>query len=394
MRPTDKIKQYLKNVPIKTNPQVNQVVLDDLLDRLDAAQGVKPKTPEPNIWRTIMNNRITKLSAAAVIVVIGALLLSQFVFTAVTFADIVKPLLEAKTLIYDFVLGADDTGPVLHDIVSGSRIRRTLSTMPNLTMILDTDSAKMLHLDSSSKEAVYYDMKGPLQTGTEDFLEFLRDTARRAQSDPEFSAKKIGNRRIDGRTAVGFSVGDANNGFTVWADARTSLPLRIELAMGRQNYILKNFQFDVPVDPSLVSMEVPDGYTLKKTTLDLSDATEEDFINGLRVWAQLFLDGRFPESITAEAYMKQVPLLEGAVKARNLPEAQAEQMGIQFIKGMMFNNLFEAKGHRDKHYAGSGVKLGDASKAIFWYRPKDSQTYRVIYGDLSVKDVAPENLPK
>ena len=48
----------------------------------------------------------------------------------------------------------------------------------------------------------------------------------------------------------------------------------------------------------------------------------------------------------------------------------------------------------DWHYAGSGVKLGDASKAIFWYLPKDSKTYRVIYGDLHVKDVAPENLPK
>ncbi|MHC4618314.1 MAG: hypothetical protein ACYTEQ_11245, partial [Planctomycetota bacterium] len=32
--------------------------------------------------------------------------------------------------------------------------------------------------------------------------------------------------------------------------------------------------------------------------------------------------------------------------------------------------------------------------AIFWYRPKDSQTFRVIYGDLSVEDVAPEDLPE
>ena len=40
------------------------------------------------------------------------------------------------------------------------------------------------------------------------------------------------------------------------------------------------------------------------------------------------------------------------------------------------------------------VKLGDADKAIFWYRPKGAEKYRVIYGDLSVKDVAPENLPK
>jgi len=27
-----------------------------------------------------------------------------------------------------------------------------------------------------------------------------------------------------------------------------------------------------------------------------------------------------------------------------------------------------------------------------WYRPKDSKSYRVVYADLSVKEVAPEEL--
>jgi hypothetical protein len=51
-------------------------------------------------------------------------------------------------------------------------------------------------------------------------------------------------------------------------------------------------------------------------------------------------------------------------------------------------------GLKNQHYAGNGVKLGDAETAIFWYLPEGSETYRVIYGDLSVKDVTPENLPK
>ena len=39
-----------------------------------------------------------------------------------------------------------------------------------------------------------------------------------------------------------------------------------------------------------------------------------------------------------------------------------------------------------------GVKLGDTDKPIFWYRPEDSPTYRVIYADLSVLDVTAETL--
>ena len=52
-----------------------------------------------------------------------------------------------------------------------------------------------------------------------------------------------------------------------------------------------------------------------------------------------------------------------------------------------------AKG--DWHYAGDGVKLGDAERAIFWYKPKGSKTYEVLYGDLRiVKDVQQKDLPK
>ncbi len=30
---------------------------------------------------------------------------------------------------------------------------------------------------------------------------------------------------------------------------------------------------------------------------------------------------------------------------------------------------------------------------VCWYRPKGSRTYRVVYGDLSVKEIEPEDLP-
>jgi hypothetical protein len=46
------------------------------------------------------------------------------------------------------------------------------------------------------------------------------------------------------------------------------------------------------------------------------------------------------------------------------------------------------------HYAGKGVTLGDATKAVFWYRKGDATTYRVIYGDLHVGDVELDGLPK
>jgi len=48
----------------------------------------------------------------------------------------------------------------------------------------------------------------------------------------------------------------------------------------------------------------------------------------------------------------------------------------------------------DARYAGKGVSLGAVDKPIFWYRPKDTKTYRVIYADLSVRGAdVPPNVP-
>jgi len=42
---------------------------------------------------------------------------------------------------------------------------------------------------------------------------------------------------------------------------------------------------------------------------------------------------------------------------------------------------------------GEDVRLGDASKAVCWWKPAGSSVYRVVYGDLSIRDVAPGDLP-
>ena len=52
------------------------------------------------------------------------------------------------------------------------------------------------------------------------------------------------------------------------------------------------------------------------------------------------------------------------------------------------------KAENDWHYAGQGVRLGDAGKPVCWWRPDGGETYRVIYGDLNVRDVPKEEVPE
>ncbi|HEG44498.1 MAG TPA: hypothetical protein ENH94_10670 [Phycisphaerales bacterium] len=69
MRSTDNIRKTIKNTKIKTNPEVSKAVLNDLLDQMDRAEGIKTNAHQSNTWRLIMNNKMTKFATAAVIVI-------------------------------------------------------------------------------------------------------------------------------------------------------------------------------------------------------------------------------------------------------------------------------------------------------------------------------------
>ncbi|GAI89538.1 unnamed protein product, partial [marine sediment metagenome] len=43
--------------------------------------------------------------------------------------------------------------------------------------------------------------------------------------------------------------------------------------------------------------------------------------------------------------------------------------------------------------AGKGVSVGDSDKVIFWYKPKGSHQYRVIYADLTIEETTADQLP-
>jgi hypothetical protein len=381
---------------VKNGKALSESGLEDkVLNRVIQEQNVRLKTVRKageglNLRRIIMKSKITKVAAAAVII-FAVLTGINLLGGTVTFADVAEQFLKARTVIFDFHIGEGEDSPVMHEIVVGQRIRRTISNLPGMTQILDVETGRMLALNDIDKTAVYVDIKGMLQEKTRGYIEFVREVLMELKDSEK--VVELGEQEIDGRKAIGFSGrGNNNQQLKIWADPKTAVPIRVELRLGQLLVILKNFQFDVPIDDSQVSMEVPKGYTLEETEIDFTKGTEEDFIESLRIWAEVLLNGKFPEAIGTENYMKQMPLLGEKLVQSGLSVDEAGKVAMALPRGMFFLQLLETDGKY--HYAGKGVKLGDADKPIFWYRPEASETYRVIYGDLSVKDVSQENLPK
>jgi hypothetical protein len=365
---------------------------DEVLNRIVREQNVRLKAANKagaglKLRRLIMRSSITRIAVAAAVLVVAALGVHYMMGPSVTFAKVIEPILNARTLILDMIVGDEETSPVIHDIIVGSRIRRVISRQEHVVNIIDTKSAKMLTLHTEGNLAVYSDIQGPLQEGTRDLVAFLRKVITDLQNNPDFEAEKLGEKEIDGQKVVGFLAGE----FTIWADAETALPVRIEGQSPQLSIVFKNFQFNVPVEEleSLVSMDVPDGYTEQKKVFDMGTSTEQDLVECLRIWAELLLDGNFPEAIGMTELMKLLPQIEAKLAESITSAEEGTQKGMTLAKGMLFEMSL-----KNQHYAGNGVKLGDSETAIFWYQPGGAGTYRVIYGDLSVKDVAAENLPK
>ena len=98
MTPIDKIKKFIKNTNINTDPDTDRKVLNELLAELESAKSPDANS-HPDVWRMIMNNKITKYAAAAIVLL--AVILSLTVIektTPVAIADIVKAMHSVRYL--------------------------------------------------------------------------------------------------------------------------------------------------------------------------------------------------------------------------------------------------------------------------------------------------------
>jgi hypothetical protein len=78
MKPAEKIERLIKKSRYKATPEAYDRVLDSFLQAADANERQKSALTEPNIWITIMKSPITKLAAAAAIIVAVLVGINQF----------------------------------------------------------------------------------------------------------------------------------------------------------------------------------------------------------------------------------------------------------------------------------------------------------------------------
>ncbi|MHC4622049.1 MAG: hypothetical protein ACYTEQ_30275 [Planctomycetota bacterium] len=261
-----------------------------------------------------------------------------------------------------------------------------------IDMVLDYEEGKVLILDSNRKTAMFIRIDG-LPEAPPNFFERLKFGIEKLKGLPDATVESVGRTVIDDRDCVGLRVYVGQSAdVTIWSEVEGNLPVLViaDRLYGETRAVFSNFDFDTEIDESLFSMEVPDGYTLQdQAQADFANPTEQDLVEGLRIWADL-IGGLFPPKLSLGVIQEQSGVIEQRFKENRVPDAEQVKMMVQIVRGLTF--VQKIKGGWE--YAGEGVQLGEGEKAIFWYQPEDGDNYHVIYGDLRVEELPPENMAK
>jgi outer membrane lipoprotein-sorting protein len=394
------LEEFVKDVPFDEPDDKHRDVLKKQLLNAFPRHRLQQTDHTVGVWRIIMKGRTAKLAAAAAIIVV-VLVKLHFVGNplapTVTLAQAIRPMLTARTATFKINISGQGVPSQEFDGMFMEPCRMRHTKPGGGTVIVDLEKGTFVTLLPELRQAVVLELTNiPEDPGDLNFFQCIRMRILEAQSlDDEF-IEFLGEQEIDGQSAIGYHVRKPDLDCTVWAGSESKMPIRIEVFEEPMTVTMSNIGFDVELDESLFSLEVPAGYTTRTFHKNLSEPTEEDFIESFRIWAQ-HMDGTFPSKMHRSAVNEFFKYQQEKMKEKGIEPSvddmiQMQQTVMDMTHGFPFVEALSSES--DWQYLGKDVKLGETEMPIFWYHPEGSEIYRVIYGDLRVEDVAPEDLPE
>jgi outer membrane lipoprotein-sorting protein len=241
-----------------------------------AAEG----SPPWRIWRTIMSASPMKITVSAAVA--AGIVLAVIIWTiggsTVAMAAVLEQL---QTKSYEFQLdirmpdGASTS--IKGMVLEPGKLR--MEQGGAIISIVDGQTKRSLILMKQFKTAYRFDM--PKEIDKQEIKEagfwgFLMLPGRSIEDLWKLKAgteTKLGQKEINGKSADGFEVTQKADGYTetitVWADAKTAYPLKVEVTWQPNDkdkpvveMTLQDFKVVAKPDPALFSTDVPEGYTL------------------------------------------------------------------------------------------------------------------------------------
>ncbi len=403
---------------LNTDPPINKRHRDQLrqqtLDAYDKRTVCVPQT-RPTPILQFKGTTVMKIAASiAAVVALGILTNSMLNSNrALAFEDIARAILKVDNASFEVTVVTQELEEDSETSVKAKCIAQLPGQLrveyPDEVIIADFAADKALFLVPKDKAAKLLEGFSELKIIEQPavFLRQMQQHLRRAAKNNTFGEikyAKLGEKQFNGRSAIGYRIHDPKvlefyEYVDIWADAETVLPIRVEYTLDNEatKVTLENFKYNQKLDPKLFSLEPPAGYQQMITDIwgilgPEALPTLEDLVQALRVYADQ-TDGHFP--LTLDTAEMVLTLSEARVKANpgktpfndgvgENTDPEMSQTVEDLLLSTIFTEILKQRGI-DYTYVG-GVKLGDKDRPIFWYKPKGSETFRVVYGDLSIRE--------
>ena len=174
----------------------------------------------------------------------------------------------------------------------------------------------------------------------------------------------------------------------LWVDVATGWPVQVTLDIKmdeeQATFVVSDFQWEAQVDPEMFASVIPEDYKFMYTVNVGRLESGEQLADGLRYFAELS-GGKYPVKLTVADILGEVG---------DLVETRSGDSSFQLDDGQIVNlkfganhfDQFDAAGLEPAYY-GETVTAADVDKVLLRWKLPDGQ-YRVIFGDLRIEDVS------
>ena len=367
--------------------------------------------------RIIMNNRIVKLAVAAVIII--GVFAGFWMFTetgSVSWAQVREQVAAVRAVLYKATVTGSKGGQEFESRIEGAAAEGLGSRM-DIYMDNQLVSQAFALDEDVSYITLFNAQKKYLQVE-------LTDKIRLDNGDPKAMVeaflkgnyKELGRREINGVTVEGIESHDVppTAGFpggsgmmgaiedkiyadvvaTLWVDVATGWPVEVTLDISdkegneQMTIVVSDFQWDAQIDPSAFASVIPEDYTLMYTVDLTRTESGEQIVDGLKYFAELS-GGKYPTKLTIPDILGELDKLVKPLLSD--PSFQFDDLqGVNLKYGAQYVGTLESEGKEPMYY-GQAVTAADADKVLLRWK-LDNGNYRVIFGDLRIEDVSPQQL--
>ncbi len=333
--------------------------------------------PQPTTQNRIRFKRSFWMSAIAASLILAVGLTMLLTGKKTAFAKAMEKFHEARTLSFAMVFDIDsgmtktEAGDLNVEQMKWqgfvAKDGRWRCQSDDFVLVVDVQG-KGIMLTESMKEATILTMD-EMEVNDFNYLDWF------AQIKKCQPIKELGTKTLSGREIEGFVVenpDELTSELTIWIDTNSNRIAQIELEESADDIVVKliinDIKYNVPLEESLFSMDLPPDYTISE---ELPDPESSDFfVEGLRKLVD-GSDGVFPQSLSEPTF--------------DLSNEKA-------MEGFFEVAVFLASLKKDDYkYVGAGKNREGDRLMVFWFRKNGK--LKAIYSDLTVGEIIESDLP-